>query len=113
LVASPQKVIFHEQFAFSAARTTTSNLHPTSSKCGRPRRVVNLNPTKSVLLPHDSTGALVISAKTTETEKRIGRIPLRRSGFPHPNYGNPDGATGVSAGGLMWNGRSASEWGGG
>ena len=31
----------------------------------------------------------------------------------HPNYGNPDGATRVSAGGLMWNGRSASEWGGG
>jgi hypothetical protein len=29
------------------------------------------------------------------------------------NYGNPDGATSVSAGGLMWNGRSASEWGGG
>jgi hypothetical protein len=36
-----------------------------------------------------------------------------RSGFLHPNYGNPDGATSVSAGGLMWNGRSASEWGGG
>ena len=33
--------------------------------------------------------------------------------FLHPNYGNPDGATSVSAGGLMWNGRSASEWGGG
>jgi hypothetical protein len=40
-------------------------------------------------------------------------IPLGRSGFLHPNYGNPDGATSVSAGGLMWNGRSASEWGGG
>jgi hypothetical protein len=40
-------------------------------------------------------------------------IPPGRSGFFHPNYGNPDGATGVSAGGLMWNGRSASEWGGG
>ncbi len=40
-------------------------------------------------------------------------IPLARSGFLHPNYGNPDGATGVSAGGYMWNGRSASEWGGG
>jgi hypothetical protein len=36
-----------------------------------------------------------------------------RSGFLHPGYGNPDGATGVSAGGEMWNGRSASEWGGG
>jgi hypothetical protein len=40
-------------------------------------------------------------------------IPPGRSGLLHPNYGNPDGATGVSAGGLMWNGRSASEWGGG
>jgi hypothetical protein len=40
-------------------------------------------------------------------------IPLGRSGFLHPNFGNPDGATSVSAGGLMWNGRSASEWGGG
>jgi hypothetical protein len=29
-------------------------------------------------------------------------IPLGRSGFLHPNYGNPDGATSVSAGGLMW-----------
>jgi hypothetical protein len=38
-------------------------------------------------------------------------IPLGRSGFLHPNYGNPDGATSGSAGGLMWNGRSASEWG--
>ena len=36
-----------------------------------------------------------------------------RSGFLHSNYGNPDGATSVSAGGYMWNGRSASEWGGG
>jgi hypothetical protein len=40
-------------------------------------------------------------------------IPLGRSGFLHPNYSNPDGATSVSAGGLMWNGRSAPEWGGG
>ena len=40
-------------------------------------------------------------------------IPLGRSGFSHRNYGNPDGAPSVSAGGLMWNGRSASEWGGG
>ena len=40
-------------------------------------------------------------------------VPLGRSGCLHPNYGNPDGATGVSAGGYMWNGRSASEWGGG
>jgi hypothetical protein len=40
-------------------------------------------------------------------------IPQVRSSSLHPNYGNPDGATGVSAGGYMWNGRSASEWGGG
>ena len=40
-------------------------------------------------------------------------IPLGRSGFLQPDYGNPDGSTGVSAGGYMWNGRSASEWGGG
>jgi hypothetical protein len=31
-------------------------------------------------------------------------------GSVHSNYGNP---TGVSAGGYLWNGRSASEWGGG
>jgi hypothetical protein len=39
--------------------------------------------------------------------------PLVRSGTSRPNYGNPDGATGVSAGGYQWNGRSASELGGG
>ena len=46
-----------------------------------------------------------------------GGIPQVRSGFVHPNvnpnYGNPGGPTGVSAGGYLWNGRSASEWGGG
>jgi hypothetical protein len=36
-----------------------------------------------------------------------------RSGPVHPNRGNPDGPAGVSAGGTLWNGRSASEWGGG
>jgi hypothetical protein len=41
------------------------------------------------------------------------RIPLVGSRSLHLNYGNPDAATGVSAGGYMWNGRSASEWGGG
>jgi hypothetical protein len=40
-------------------------------------------------------------------------IPLLRSGSFRPNYGIPDGATGVSAGGYQWNGRSASELGGG
>jgi hypothetical protein len=39
-------------------------------------------------------------------------IPPGRPGFVHPNYGNPGGPTGVSAGGTMWNGRSASEFGG-
>ncbi len=40
-------------------------------------------------------------------------IPQVRSRVFHPNYGNPNGATSVSAGGYLWNGRSASEWGGG
>ena len=40
-------------------------------------------------------------------------IPPVRSCSLHPNYGNPDSSTSVSAGGYMWNGRSASEWGGG
>jgi hypothetical protein len=40
-------------------------------------------------------------------------IPPVRSRSLHPNYGNPDSSTSVSAGGYMWNGRSASEWGGG
>ena len=39
-------------------------------------------------------------------------IPPGRSGFSYPNYGNPGGPTGVSAGGFMSNGRSASEFGG-
>jgi len=39
--------------------------------------------------------------------------PLVRSRSLHPNYGNPNGPASVSAGGYMWNGRSASEWGGG
>jgi hypothetical protein len=41
------------------------------------------------------------------------RVPLAGSRSLHPIYGNPDGSTSVSAGGYMWNGRSASEWGGG
>jgi hypothetical protein len=32
--------------------------------------------------------------------------------FLHPNYGNPDGATSVLAGGLMLNGRSVRVGGG-
>jgi hypothetical protein len=39
-------------------------------------------------------------------------IPLVRSRSLHPTYGNPDRPTSESAGGYMWNGRSASEWGG-
>ena len=44
---------------------------------------------------------------------RHRRYTAGQIGFFHPNYGNPDRATSVSAGGLMLNGRSASEWGGG
>ena len=40
-------------------------------------------------------------------------MPLVRSRVLHKSYGNPDGATSVSAGGYLSNGRSASEWGGG
>jgi hypothetical protein len=40
-------------------------------------------------------------------------IPLVGSRSLNPNYGNPDRPGSVSAGGYMWNGRSASEWGGG
>ncbi len=36
----------------------------------------------------------------------------RRSGVPNLKYGNPDSAGSVSAGGYLWNGRSASEAGG-
>ena len=39
-------------------------------------------------------------------------IPLVGSGFSYPNYGKPNGPPSVTAGGLMWNGRSASERGG-
>jgi hypothetical protein len=38
-------------------------------------------------------------------------VPQLRSRVVQPSYGNPDGT--VSAGGYMWNGRSASEEGGG
>ena len=40
-------------------------------------------------------------------------MPLVGSRVLHRSYGNPDGATSVSAGGYLSNGRSASEWGGG
>jgi hypothetical protein len=54
-------------------------------------------------------------AKTVRHKPGIRTYDLHRvrSGFLHPNYGNPDGPAGVSAGGYMWNGRSASEEGGG
>jgi len=39
------------------------------------------------------------------------RTPQVGSRISRPSYGNPDGT--VSAGGYMWNGRSASEEGGG
>jgi hypothetical protein len=38
-------------------------------------------------------------------------IPQVGSRALPPGYANPDGT--VSAGGYLWNGRSASEWGGG
>jgi len=50
-------------------------------------------------------------AKTVRHRPSIRTYDLHR-GIPL-GYGNPDGATSVSAGGLMWTGRSASEWGGG
>ena len=36
----------------------------------------------------------------------------RRLGVPNPAYGSPDSPGSVSAGGYLWNGRSASEAGG-
>ena len=39
--------------------------------------------------------------------------PLAGSRSLHPTYRNTDASTSVSAGGYLWNGRSASEWGGG
>jgi len=41
------------------------------------------------------------------------RIPQVRSRFLLPPHGDRGDSTGVSAGGYLWNGRSASEWGGG
>jgi hypothetical protein len=38
-----------------------------------------------------------------------GFAPVRSG---HPNIGNPEGSGTVSAGGYLWNGRSASEFGG-
>jgi ABC-type oligopeptide transport system substrate-binding subunit len=54
-------------------------------------------------------------AKTVRHKPSIATHDLHRvrPGFVHPNYGNPGGPAGVSAGGYMWNGRSASEEGGG
>ncbi len=41
-------------------------------------------------------------------------VPQVRSGFAYPGYSDPSGPAGAaSAGGTLWNGRSASEWGGG
>jgi hypothetical protein len=39
-------------------------------------------------------------------------IPLTRLGFVNSYDSSPNGPTSVSAGGVMWNGRSASELGG-
>jgi hypothetical protein len=50
---------------------------------------------------------------SVRTHRLLRTIPPRRSDFLHPDYGGPSSPTGVSAGGLQWNGRSASELGGG
>jgi hypothetical protein len=42
-----------------------------------------------------------------------GNIPLTRSGFLNLYDSSPNDRATVSAGGTMWNGRSASEYGGG
>jgi hypothetical protein len=47
------------------------------------------------------------SVRTHDLRRSMAQV---RSG--HPNDGNPDASTGVSAGGYLWNGRSASEFGG-
>lgn len=39
-------------------------------------------------------------------------VPLAKSGFLNSYDSSRSGATSVSAGGTMWNGRSASEYGG-
>jgi hypothetical protein len=63
-----------------------------------------------------STFALANTVHRTTTvrthELHEGAPPVRSQSL-HLNYGNPDGATSTSAGGYLWNGRSASEWGGG
>jgi hypothetical protein len=53
-------------------------------------------------------------ATTVYHKPRIRTYDLhkRRSGDPNPKYGNSDSPTTVSAGGYLWNGRSASEAGG-
>src|SRR6516165_3047770 len=71
-----------------------------------------------------ATSALAASTKfapnTVRHKPNVGTndlnrsTPLARSPFSHRNYGNPDGATSLSEEGYtLWNGRSASEWGGG
>jgi hypothetical protein len=59
-----------------------------------------------------STAALAttIHRKPTVRAYAWQAVPLVGSRTLHPSYGNPDGT--VSAGGYLWNGRSASEWGG-
>jgi ABC-type oligopeptide transport system substrate-binding subunit len=59
-----------------------------------------------------STFALAKTVRHKSSDLHRG-VPLGRSGFLHPNYGNPDSPNSVSAGGYLWNGRSASEAGGG
>jgi hypothetical protein len=49
------------------------------------------------------------SLRTRSSHESVPRV---RSGFSHPTYANPAGPGTVSAGGYLWNGRSASEFGG-
>jgi hypothetical protein len=59
-----------------------------------------------------STIALAGTVRHKPNVRTYGlHVPQLRSPVLHPNYFNPDGT--VSAGGYLWNGRSASEWGGG
>ena len=59
-----------------------------------------------------STFALAAAAHH-QRSIRTYELHTRRSGVPSPTYGFPDSPSSVSAGGYLWNGRSASEWGGG
>jgi hypothetical protein len=58
-----------------------------------------------------STFALAATAHHKRSNRTYD-LQKRRSGVLNPTYGNPDSPSTVSAGGYLWNGRSASERGG-